>query len=149
MIIFHNSLICPNCYWLFFVTPFYCRNIELFSWSTMGLITDADGLSIFVCKTSYTMKVVILPILSKVTRNYFFQENLCQAGYNEQLLNATASLLLWSFTTSTRSLKLKSNKSPNQFKVAHNITQTGPRNQDKITTNSKIFLLLYPNKSWP
>ena len=62
--------------------------------------------------------------------------------------NATASLLLWSFTISTRRSKLKSYKNPDQFKVAHNITQTGPRNQDKITTNNKIFLLLYPNKSW-
>ena len=57
-------------------------------------------------------------------------------------------MLLWNLTISTSRSKLKSHKNPNQFKMAHNITQADPGNQDKITTNNKTFLLLYPNKSW-
>ena len=72
---------------------------------------------------------------------------MCQTGYNDQSLNVTTSLLLLNLTISTRRLKLNIYKVANQFKIAHNITQTGPRKIDKITTNNKILLLLYPIKS--
>ena len=79
----------------------------------------------------------------KGDRELFFSSEFMSSGF----MNATASLFIRSLTISTRRSKLKSYKNLNQFKAAHNITQTGPRNQDKITTNNKIFLLLYPNKS--
>ena len=69
-------------------------------------------------------------IVSKVTGNYFRSKFI-------------SGRLEW--TTFERNYLIKN---PNQFKIAHNITKTGPRNQDKITTNNKIFLLSYPNKSW-
>ena len=51
--------------------------------------------NIFPRKTLHNIfKVENWKYMSKVTGNYFFQANLCQAGLNEQLLNATASLLL-------------------------------------------------------
>ena len=56
-------------------------------------------------------------------------------------------LLLLNLTISTRRSKLKTYKNANQFDIPHNITETGPRNIEKITTNNETFLLLYPKKS--
>ena len=42
-------------------------------------------------------------------------------------LSETTSLLLLRLTISTRCSQLKTYKDANQFKIAHNMTQTGPR----------------------
>ena len=60
----------------------------------------------------------------------FFQSNLCQAGWMNNLWTQLLHCFFEVWQLSVRRSKLKSYKNPKQFMIAHNITQTGPRNQD-------------------
>ena len=73
-------------------------------------------------------------------------------GQNQQRLKANTLLLLLILTKNTRRNKLNTYKDANQLKIAHNITQTGPRKSDKIAKKTKYFYYCIQtrldNKDW-
>ena len=68
--------------------------------------------------------------LSKVTGNYFFKRICVKRVRMNNLWTQLLHCFFEVWQLSVRRSKLKSYKNPKQFMIAHNITQTGPRNQD-------------------